>query len=150
MRMMRLLAAGKSLAGLKNSGARYRMTDPGALPKFGAATNPFHSKSKAEVNAAGAAALGAANDPAPAQAQTVSEPKQDCEQSNSHENKTAPVPSAAPAPPQGRLTRKLRQLFEPRIRPAKSGVPRFAKPVQTELTLDNIRVVRNDLSDTDL
>src|SRR5260370_17800742 len=48
MRMVRLLAAGKSLVGAKDPGIRYRMTDPRALPKFGSARNPFRSKPKLE------------------------------------------------------------------------------------------------------
>jgi hypothetical protein len=38
-----------------------------------------------------------------------------------------------------------------RSKPAKSAIPRFDKsPVQTELSLDQIRVLRNDLRDADL
>ena len=149
MSMMRLLAAGKSLAGLKNPGARYRMTNPRALPKFGSANNPFHSKAKPEAapaKVAGAAATDHESCSTPAQPATATK------------DVHSPQPSVArnhsattPAPLQSGLAEKLRRLFEPRVRPAKSGLSRFVKqPVQAELTLDNIRVVRNDLSDADL
>jgi hypothetical protein len=48
---------------------------------------------------------------------------------------------------------KLNQLAwrSDRNPPVKSGIPRFDKPVvQGELSLDNIKVVRNDLSDADM
>jgi hypothetical protein len=52
----------------------------------------------------------------------------------------------------GEWTRKINPL--PRLQkppgPAKSAVPRFPQsPIQSELSLDNVRVVRNDLSDAD-
>ena len=38
-----------------------------------------------------------------------------------------------------------------RVKAAKPAIPRFTKPpVQGELSLDKIKVVRNDLSDADL
>jgi hypothetical protein len=38
-----------------------------------------------------------------------------------------------------------------RVKPQKPAIPRFSKtPVQGELSLDRIKVVRNDLSDADL
>jgi len=40
MSLVRLLASGKSLVDLKGA-ARYRMSNPGALPKFGGRKNPF-------------------------------------------------------------------------------------------------------------
>ena len=42
-------------------------------------------------------------------------------------------------------------LGRPRGKAAKPAIPRFTKPpVQGELSLDKIKVVRNDLSDADL
>jgi hypothetical protein len=44
---------------------------------------------------------------------------------------------------------ELAGFSEPK--PARRGIPRFnGVPVQGELSLDNIKVVRNDLSDADL
>jgi len=48
MSLVRLLTAGKSLVGLKDDQVRYRMTDPRAMPKFGAARNPFQPRAGAE------------------------------------------------------------------------------------------------------
>src|SRR5438046_912628 len=47
MSMLRLLSAGKSLDGLQDSTARYRMGDPKAMPKFGSGNNPFWAKRQA-------------------------------------------------------------------------------------------------------
>src|SRR5207249_426760 len=44
MNLLRLLSAGRSLVGLKDSTARYRMSDPKAMPKFGSGSNPFWAK----------------------------------------------------------------------------------------------------------
>ncbi|PWU16992.1 MAG: hypothetical protein C5B50_12185 [Verrucomicrobia bacterium] len=41
MSLVRLLASGKSLVDVKGPGGRYRMSNPGALPKFGSRKNPF-------------------------------------------------------------------------------------------------------------
>ena len=56
MSMMRLLSAGRSLVGLEDNGKQYRMSHPGALPKFGSGKNPFleiKAMIPAEANAAG-------------------------------------------------------------------------------------------------
>jgi hypothetical protein len=47
MSMMRLLSSGKSWVGLKDSGIRYRMTNPKAMPKFGSEKNLFRATAKA-------------------------------------------------------------------------------------------------------
>ena len=163
MSMMRLLAAGKSLAGLKNSVARYRMTDPRALPKFGPANNPFHTKSTPEpvpvvrltsrLPIVGQASRLPQGPLAPVDQQTV------------EKIPTAPPTNAGETLPQSRdatpaslpqtqrrgLSKMLSGLFERRVLPARSSIPKRARQsIQGELTLENVRVVRNDLSDTDL
>jgi hypothetical protein len=51
----------------------------------------------------------------------------------------------------GQTMARVRSWFERAPRPVKPAIPRFHKPmVQGELSLENIKVVRNDLSDTDL
>src|SRR5258708_11815392 len=47
MSLMKLLSAGKSWVGLKDEGSRYRLGNPGMLPKFGAGRNPFGVKKAA-------------------------------------------------------------------------------------------------------
>ena len=117
MSLLRLLTAGRSLIGLKES-ARYREAGPRALPKFELKMQP---------------------------SRPASEPD------------TSPEPSvAAPLPARGigdaqspsgwfaRWAAKWR-------RPKSSAIPRFNKPlVQGELSLDRVKVLRNDLSESDL
>ena len=51
MNLLRLLSAGRSLVGLKDSTARYRMSDPKAMPKFGSGNNPFWAKREVQGKA---------------------------------------------------------------------------------------------------
>jgi hypothetical protein len=156
MSLMRLLTAGKSLVGSANPESRYRMYKRGLLPKFGSGKNPFmaaHSEGQE------------ANSPVAQQAKPVEVA------ANLKETKRLPVLEASAAV--GKLTQsapglkrapeskflgprrwmqKLKGfIFRPRARtPAKSALPRFNQPpIQGELSLEKVKVVRNDLSDTD-
>ncbi len=121
MSLMRLLMTGKSWVGLKDSAARYQMTDSRAMPKFG------------------------------------QQPRSRSQEPREAKDKGAPIKQPA-AQNKGEwgwdFVRGLRQLFGSILRgSARSAkvVPRFnTAPVQGELTLDRIKVVRNDLSDADL
>src|SRR6266704_2058917 len=46
MSLARLLSAGKSLVGGMDNTIRYRMGNPGMLPKFGSGRNPFRAGAK--------------------------------------------------------------------------------------------------------
>src|SRR6266568_103429 len=46
MSLARLLSAGKSLVGGMDNTIRYRMGNPGMLPKFGSGRNPFRDRAK--------------------------------------------------------------------------------------------------------
>src|SRR5262249_2941028 len=49
-----------------------------------------------------------------------------------------------------RCVAKLKGLIGGRKGPKKSAIPQFSRqPIQGELSLDNVKVLRNDLSDTD-
>jgi len=52
MSLARLLSAGKSLVGGMDNTIRYRMGNPGMLPKFGSGKNPFRSGAKRQEPAA--------------------------------------------------------------------------------------------------
>jgi hypothetical protein len=158
MSLGKLLTTGKSLVGLHNSGARYQLRK-GALPKFESSKNPFASRPHEEPSVANAerepqlpkltpAETAAANLkktqrlPAPvAQAEVPLE-------------KSQPVESVKPAPVVDNWLKKINPLVwlgSRKPAPAKSAAPRFGKaPVQGELSLDNIKVMRNDLSETDV
>ncbi len=54
MSLLRLLAAGKSLVGLKRAPARYHLSRQGALPQFGGKENPFRATARPALSRAAA------------------------------------------------------------------------------------------------
>jgi hypothetical protein len=148
MSLLRLLTTGKSLVGVSDVESRYRVTRERLLPQFGSARNPFTSRGKAE--------------PAPAEAP----PSANCGGNGGSEGGggiegASAEPAAARAG--GALRLKAAALLSrwkgkiggllprPRSKVVKPAITRFTKPpVQGELSLDKINVVRNDLSDADL
>lgn len=162
MSIVRLLAAGKSLVGVQTTTSRYREDKRARLPKFGSTKNPF-------------AATASATPAAPAKPRPSPAPATPPAPVASVAPVTPPVPAPArasapaanPLPPAAsadtRLRRAVRRLREwcvdanplPRLAgPARSAVtpaPRHTgAPIQSELTLDDIQVIRNDLSEADL
>jgi hypothetical protein len=146
MSMGRLLAAGKSLVGAQNASSRFRLDKRGRLPKFGSAKNPFASEPRKP----------AAVEPTPL-APTAPAAELAVHAMPAADNPPPPPPATA------RLRRAVRRLREwcveanpiPRLagpaRSAFSPMPGFTgAPIQSELSLDEVKVVRNDLSDADL
>jgi hypothetical protein len=189
MSLLRLLTAGKSLVGLKQSDSRYHITRQRLLPEFGAKKNPFKNTGEAAPEAGDGAITSLIAAPvietsaiSTAQTQSSSPDFQSCSIDASRNvctpgtarpNGSAGLGSprvsvasdaAAPgdAPPRqvhsrwldwakhqvGNLTSLVAK------KPAKTttpSIPKFNKPlVQAELSLERVRVVRNDLSDSDL
>lgn len=158
MSLGKLLTTGKSLVGLNNSAARYQLRK-GALPKFESSKNPFAARTHAEPSIASPerepelpkmtpAEIAAANlkktQPLPALGEPSAKVIQD------------PAELTKPAAVVDGWLKKINPLvwFGNR-KPAepKPAIPRFKKthtPVQGELSLDNIKVMRNDLSETDV
>jgi hypothetical protein len=134
MSLVRLLTAGKSLVGIQDSKSRYRSVDPRAMPKFGS-----EKKSNADLARECEAKPSVA--------------KSNVESSNPNAEKTA-VATARKACGSGWVSQwgsKLGSLVSQKPKPTRSAISRFnGVPVQGELSLDNIKVVRNDLSDADL
>jgi hypothetical protein len=154
MSLARLLTSGKSLIGLQNPEIRYRMGRKGLLPKFGSDRNPFSAASSAQAEA------NSGTRPAKYQMTPA-----ELAAARLKETKRIPVVSAPEKPAQVSTpqTSRLDWVMDavrkivariPWRRPsaeAKPAIPNFHKgPVQTELSLDNIKVVRNDLSDADV
>ena len=132
MSLAPLLSAGKSLVDFQADRGRYRMSVPGALPKFGRGIDEVATKT-------------------------------DLSGASSKTQKTEPIAQPNPGrTAQSRnagkhwITRLMGAFARVRkVRPRKgarsASIPRFGKPaVQGELLLENIKVVRNDLSDADL
>jgi hypothetical protein len=174
MRMVRLLTAGKSLVGSKDGTVRYQMSDPRAMPKFGSAKNLFREAAKGkggEVGDKGAAGgtpaplltggtpapltEGAKTVPARGITRSPASVLQQAVTAQRTESGKVPLrPKNATPQPGGisRMVGKVRRLISGSRGPAaKAGIPQIGKPaVQAELSLEKIKVVRNDLSDTDL
>ncbi|SPE53388.1 hypothetical protein SBV1_1710019 [Verrucomicrobia bacterium] len=157
MSLLRLLTAGKCLMDLKESTFRYRMTDPRALPKFG----PVHAERKSAVAPECAPPEGTAPEPmAGAEPAQVGAPEP--------EPQVAP-PAEGSAPVAGQISSKLvlrtdghwrrpllgafawaKRWLSGRPSPARRlAASSSGQPVQAELALDKVQVVRNDFSDAD-
>jgi hypothetical protein len=169
MSLLRLLTSGRCLVGLKDSASQYRIRRQNLLPKF-SSSNPFLVRAQT--------AKPAESDPpvttwAPAQSAS---PDRQSEASSAelqplpdstaatavptHPAERESSPSRAEAGAVVRFAQKLRRWAGNRnpfsrrasVRPA--GKPGSAiasrSPVQGELSLENIRVVRNDLSEADV
>jgi hypothetical protein len=140
MSLLRLLTAGKSLVGVRDAESRYRLSRERLLPQFGSPQNPFIVTGRSTW----AEARPSANDGGngiPARG-----------------SGGAATPRAKRALPLKTAvfltwckTRISGLLPRPRGKPVKPSIPRFVQqPVQGELSLDKVQVVRNDLRDADL
>jgi hypothetical protein len=149
MSLLRLLAAGKSLAGLKPANVRYRLSNERLLPKFGSKTNPFRPDTVQECSMP--------LQPQLASAESNPNPSQPAEANTAKDHATNPSPgkvNLAPTPERPKPASwagRLAAVFRTRPSRLKSAIPAFVKPmVQVELSLERVKVVRNDLSDSDL
>ena len=150
MRLVRFLAAGKSLVGLKDLVGRYRLPSGRTLPQFGnAKENVFSTPHQNMAQAT------------PPDSKTGAErgTKEAVGVSSQTPGGVEPALKLSPNQelPETRVKHRsiLRNLFGwlPWYRggPGRRTIPAFSKlPVQTELSLDNVKVARNDLSESDL
>ena len=178
MSLMQLLTNGKTLVDLKHSTHRYHMPGKNFFPKFGALKNPFTPPEKNEPAAAVIApAIAKEAKPKPYTRPAkipvkipavILKATQRMAVLSEKLKETKRLPfvaarkSAAPQPASpawwekfldeaGAVMSKLAGWWSQRKSPVKPAIPRFDKPVvQGELSLENIKVVRNDLNDADL
>ncbi len=171
MSLLRLLAAGKSLVGLEGSQSRYQVTRQRLLPRFGSKKNPFRGtiRPEAQSSAVSAPPLKAGQDPHEAdgrqslkqESRTASEPgaprspEPAAKDGHRNENPTPQLPArdaAARQSDNGKFTSRLTALFPwRRVETGEPFIRELPKPlVQAELSLESVKVVRNDLSDCDL
>jgi hypothetical protein len=161
MSLLRLLTAGKSLVGLQAPSSRYLMRERHRLPKFGSANNPFAAPAPAPEEPTQPPPDAAPKhqryqmSPAEFAAARLKETKK-LPASSSMETKPtslAPASETSARTPAGHWTQKLnpRSWLSRRQTQPRSAIPKFSKtPVQGELSLDKVKVVRNDLSEADV
>ena len=161
MSLGKLLTTGKSLVGLSNENSRYHL-QKGALPKFESARNPF-AKANAELPerepqlpkltpAEEAAANLKKTERLPVLAALIAVREASVALSR---NSPEAQPPQVPVLVDSWLKKINPMAWFGNRKPAepKSAIPRFGKSqaaVQGELSLDNIKVMRNDLSETDV
>ena len=165
MSLIRLLTTGRSLVNIPDGDSRYRVTSQRLLPHFGARQNPFSCGDKAEPvrTAPGTPGEHAPKvEPPPARVASASMTEREAAPARKAESRTALAKSklhaltavlrrCAAALLDGCKARLAALFARRRSRAAKPAIPRFDKtPVQTELSLDRIKVLRNDLCDADL
>lgn len=132
MNLGKLLAAGKSIISGRG-GMSYRVNKHVYLPKFGTAQNPFQPPAEAE--------------PAPPRAESAPAPMKKAVAPVAA--KTQKIPALAEAPVRtASWASRLNPISKWRSQPA--PVPAGRPAVQSELSLDSVKVVHNDLSDADV
>jgi hypothetical protein len=136
MSLLRLLTAGRSLVSVRDMESRYRLTTQRLLPQFVPARNPFSSKQETESVPVVASHQGAEIGTAPLKAGTWGFAR-------ALWLRTAVLWS-------GWKVKLNRLVARPRQAAAKPAIPQFSRlPVQGELSLDRVKVMRNDLSEAD-
>jgi hypothetical protein len=132
MNLAKLLIAGKSIINGRE-GISYRANKHVYLPKFGLARNPFKSPDEAE--------------PAEPEAETIAAPIKKIVTPVAA--KTQKLPAWTPGPV--RATSWASKLNPISMwRGSVPAAPSAPCPVQSELSLDSVKVVHNDLSDADV
>lgn len=153
MSLGRLLTAGRSLTTLRDTPTAYRVNERALLPKFGGVENPFAAERQpAPASSSAAAKVGSgtqANGFHRSAQQEIEAPAE-----------SRPKPRSESLPGAGLLASISPWKWLKKVKPASSPVRRqpantlragvgSRRPVQGEFSLDNVKVVRNDLTDTD-
>lgn len=136
MSLGRLLATGRSLVGLRNGESRYRESKQVRLPKFISPKNPFASgDDNSELQVTVATPV------------TVSATARSVAATPAKRGTSLLVRAGAWF---GSLSTKVNPFRGRKERVSAARLPSAeAKPKQGELTLERVRVLRNDLSDAD-
>lgn len=165
MSLLRLLTTGRSLVGLKEIENRYRLTSQRLLPQFGPVKNPFHdSGDPAPKQPVACPSQNPGRDGTSAQSCGIRRPHGNpaTDQSSGLQdravsarksgNHRAVVLCSRFVGFLGVLGATVMEMCRRRRgQAAKPVISRFTRQtVQGELTLDKIKVVRNDLNDADL
>jgi hypothetical protein len=160
MKLGKLLAAGKSIMNGREE-VSYRASKQIYLPKFGSARNPF--KTEAAEPAVQVAPTSAGTDkpvaaPAPGPTRAAVPPVTAVVSANTFAAVTQEAPVVAAI--SGKKNTNWADKFNPALIFRRSSSKNVARPsdkaktqkivTQTELSLDSVKVVHNDLSDVDV
>jgi hypothetical protein len=153
MKLGKLLAAGKSIMNGRGD-VSYRASKQVYLPKFGSAKNPFKNETTA-ASPEGAVVLSSAVEPSPAPRPTRAENLETA--ASMPMNQVAVI--AQELPPLPAMSEKKSANWAGKFNPAAifRRMPGKGEldgqkitATQTELSLDSVKVVHNDLSDADV
>jgi hypothetical protein len=132
MNLGKLLATGKSIMNGRGS-VPYRENKHVYLPKFGSAKNPFATATQTEL-------------PKPQPAIQVAVAQKNVVPSWARPQK--PVETTPPAAGKTKWSQRLNPMTL--IRSTQTDTKTCQRPVQSELSLEKIKVVHNDLADADV
>src|SRR5437867_3980317 len=138
-----LLANGKTVVGLSGGPVRYRLSSAAPLPKFLSPKNPFAEGEAASKASAARTRTDKADQSDKSDKSDVSDQRAEAKKARTEMSR---VPVSARAV--NRLSEWGMKL-RPQSRRERSPGPVRALAQQGELSLDTVRVVRNDLSDAD-
>jgi hypothetical protein len=163
----KLLASGRSLFGGHVPG-RYRVNPRVALPKFGLQQNPFSQPDRVSGQPHQEVLVDAGDDsgresvPSQLHENRATMPASETECAN-HSTVDGRARHSVRAVPETRKPSRINRAFAKfkaipglitkpfQLKPRSSAILRFnQKPVQAELSLDRVQVLRNDLTEADL
>jgi hypothetical protein len=148
MSLIRLLTSGKCLTGLREPTSRYQMTDPRSMPKFGSTRAPAAVAATAELPGCETPTQEISADPAAEENAPCTSAAPSISMANSLQGSADAGIFSWVAQVRGWVKERFPL---PSRQPAVTLVARLPKAaVQGELSLDLVKVVRNDLSDSDL
>jgi hypothetical protein len=164
MSPMNLLTKGRTIGGLKERPGRYKLLGNSVLPNFSGSKNPFPTTPHPEPEKAQPARIA---QPRPAAASRKEGgmsaaakisvfARAMADKRKKEEPGPAKLVSVAPAkdqPPKPGLWSQLAVIpagWMHKWKPRRATPPFAAATVQTELVLEKVKVIRNDLSDDDL
>ncbi len=146
MGLMQLLTVGRSLGRISDEPSRYKMTQQTLLPKFGSVNAPEERVRGLSEKTNPVGLRAGVEKTKPKIETTINDRKNMNLVQPSSQGTAAPKASVSPRPafPRGRWT-LFKNPFSKTPKPTTSPAP-----VQSELLLDAVKPIRNDLSDADL
>lgn len=151
MNPVQLLAVTESLVESKDKTGRYRLSKQGLLPRFGSPKNPFAERTPESSGPSSAVSTATAKSALPENPPTPTPAA--AKESTSPARRAVTAILGRGGRTVGRWVERLRRLRIPWFQsqaPKPATWRKAVAPVQTELSLDNVRVVRNDLRESDL